>query len=113
MAFLVYDRCLSTLKTLKPLLDQVRRHDRSLADQMQRAAQSTFLNIAEAQSARGKNKAAKLQVALGESREARAALRLSVAWGYVRESDSATVDDALDQLAAMLWVLMHRPSRCA
>ncbi len=44
---------------LKPLIDQVRRHDRPLADQMQRAGQSTFLNIAEGQSAQGKNELAR------------------------------------------------------
>lgn len=43
MAFIVYDLTLEMLKGLKPLVDQVRRHDRPLADQMQRAGQSTFL----------------------------------------------------------------------
>ena len=113
MAFIVYDLALQMLKRLKPLIDQVRRHDPSLADQMRRAGQSTFLNIAEGQSARGKNEAAKLQVALTECRETRAAVQLAVAWRYIEEAASAQVDDDLDQLAAMLWVLVHRPRRAA
>ena len=64
-------------------------------------------------SARGKNEAAKLQVALTECRETRAALQLAVAWRYIEEAASAQVDDDLDQLAAMLWVLVHRPRRAA
>ena len=113
MAFIVYDRALQMLRKLKPLIEQVRRHDASLADQMQRAGQSTFLNIAEGQSARGKNEAAKLQLALTECRETRAALQLAVAWGYLDEAASAGADDDLDQIAAMLWTLVHRPRRAA
>ena len=48
-------------------------------------------------------------MALTESREARAALKLSVAWGYLGEAASAGADDDLDQVAAILWVLVHRP----
>ena len=109
MAFLDYDLTLQLLKELKPIIEQVRRHNPSLADQMQRAGQSTFLNIAEGQSARGKNEAAKLQMALTECRETRAALQLSVAWGYLSQAASTEADHDLDQVAAILWTLVHRP----
>ena len=111
MAFIVHDQALQMLRKLKPLIDMVRRHNPSLADQMQRAGQSTFLNIAEGQSARGRNELAKFQLALTESRETRAALQLSVAWGYISEAAAAPADDDLDQVAAMLWVLVHRARR--
>ncbi len=111
MAFIVYDLTLQLLKELKPLIEQVRRHSPSLADQMERAGQSTFLNLAESRSARGKNEAAKLQLALTECREVRVALQLSVAWGYLGGAASAGTDDKLDQVAAILWVLVHRPRR--
>jgi four helix bundle protein len=114
MAFHVYDKALQMLARLKVLLDQVRRHDRPLADQMQRAGQSTFLNIAEGRSARGRNELARFQMALTECRETRAALQLAVVtWGYVSEAASAGADDDLDQIAAMLWVLVHRPRQTA
>ncbi len=113
MAFIVYDLTLQLLKELKPIIEQVRRYDPSLADQMQRAGQSTFLNIAEGQSARGKNEAAKLQVALTECRETRAALKLSEVWDYVDAAAIAAVDKHLDEVAAMLWTLVHRPRRTA
>ena len=113
MAFIVHDLTLQTLSKLKPLVEQMRRHDRSLADQLQRAGQSTFLNIAEGRSARGRNELAKFQLALTECREARAALQLAVAWGYVSAAASVEVDTGLDQVAAMLWALVHRPRRAA
>jgi len=111
MAFIVYDLTLQMLKRLKPIIDQVQRHDRPLADQMQRAGQSVFLNIAEGQSARGKNELARFNTALNECREARAALKLAMAWGYVAEAVGMPVDDDLDQIAAILWTLVHRPRR--
>ena len=113
MAFIVYDLALQMLKRLKPVIEQVRRYDRSLADQMQRAGRSVFLNIAEGQSARGKNELARFNTALAESREIRAALKVAVAWGYVAEAAITVVDDNLDEVAAILWTLVHRPRRTA
>jgi len=113
MAFIVYDLTLQMLKRLGPIIAQVRRHDRPLADQMQRAGQSIFLNIAEGQSARGKNELARFNTALAECRETRAALKLAMAWDYLDEAASAAVDDELDQIAAILWTLVNRPRRAA
>ena len=113
MAFIVYDLTLQMLKGLKAIIEQVRRHDRPLADQMQRAGQSTFLNIAEGQSARGRNELARFQTALGECRETRAALKLAMVWGYVDEDACAAADEDLDQIAAILWTLVNRPRGAA
>ena len=111
MAFIVYDLTLKMLGRLKPLVDQVQHHDRPLADQMQRAGQSVFLNIAEGQSARGRNELARFHTALAECRETRAALKLATVWGYVGEAACEAVDNDLDQIAAILWTLIHRPRR--
>jgi len=43
----VYDRARSVVRELVPLLHTIREHDKSLADQLKRAAQSVVLNIAE------------------------------------------------------------------
>ena len=75
MALIVYDLALQMLRRIKPLIDQIAKHDRSLADQVQRSAQSSFLHIAEGQSARGKNEVARFTNALCEAREARAGLQ--------------------------------------
>ena len=111
MALMVYDLALQMLGRIKPLIDQVKRKDRPLADQLQRAAQSSFLNIAEGRSARGLNEAAHVNKALDEAREARAAVQLSVVWGYIPEEESQRTDADLDRMAGMLWGLIHRPRR--
>ena len=108
MALIVYDLALQMLRRIKPLIDKVARHDRHLADQMYRSAQSSFLNLAEGQSARGKNEVAKFTVALCETRETRAAVAVAVAWGYVTEAESQPSDADLDRMGAMLWGLTHK-----
>ena len=74
------------------------------ADQLRRALSSIPLNIAEANG----NRVARFSTALGSTREARAALRVAVAWGYVRDSDVAAGDALLDRVAAMLHRLGAR-----
>ena len=44
----VYDRARRVVRDIVPLLHTIREHDKSLADQLKRAAQSVVLNIAEA-----------------------------------------------------------------
>ena len=46
----VYDRARRVVRELVPLLHTIREHDRSLADQLKRAAQSVVLNIAQTSS---------------------------------------------------------------
>ncbi|NNK08326.1 MAG: four helix bundle protein, partial [Myxococcales bacterium] len=41
----VYDRARGVVQELAPLVHTIREHDRSLADQLRRAAQSVVLNI--------------------------------------------------------------------
>ncbi len=111
MALIVHDLALHMLEQIKPIIDRVRRHDRNLADHMQRSAQSSFLNIAEARSAYGRNEIAKFNRALEEAREARAAVKVATIWGYVTEQECRLADADLDRMGGMLWGLTHRKRR--
>ncbi|MBW1832380.1 MAG: four helix bundle protein [Deltaproteobacteria bacterium] len=48
----VYDRARNVVRELVPLLHTIREQDKSLADQLKRAAQSVVLNIAKPLTAR-------------------------------------------------------------
>ncbi len=85
---------------LRPIVSQC---EASLADQLRRAANSTALNIAEADGRTGRDRANRFRIARGSALEVRAAVRLAVAWGYVAEAEAA--EALLDRLAAMLWRL--------
>ncbi len=89
--------------------DMVARRDRALASQGRRAVQSMALQYAEGARALGGNRRAKLMGARSEAHEAAMALKLAVACGLVDEARVAGALDALDHVAATLWLMVHRP----
>ena len=79
----VYDRARNVVRELVPLLHTIREHDKSLADQLKRAAQSVVLNIAEARGNDAGNARARFSTACGSAKEVRAALSVASDWGYI------------------------------
>jgi four helix bundle protein len=65
------------IEVLRPVVTKIAREDRSLADQLRRAASSIALNVSESAYARGGNRKALLSVAAGSANESRAALRVA------------------------------------
>lgn len=92
---------------LKPLMTNIKRHDRSLEDQLRRAASSVALNVAEADYSDPGNKRARLFTAAGSASETRAALRLAAEWGYLEKGAADPALALLDRIVAMLWRLTH------
>ena len=96
---------IQVVAALRPLVVRVRRHDRSLADQLVRAASSVALNIAEAEYSDPGNKRARFFTAAGSANETLAALRVAVAWGYFAEGDADAAEGLLRRVLTMLWRL--------
>jgi len=93
---------------LRPLMTRIKKQDRSLADQLARAASSIALNVAEADYSDPGNKRARLFTAAGSANETRAALRVATEWGYLTAEDAAAARALLDRIVAILWKLTHR-----
>jgi four helix bundle protein len=89
---LVYD----IIKQLNPVLATIRRKDRSLEDQMRRAITSVALNLAEGNGMRDGNRRLRYLSALGSLEEARVALDVAIAFGYVPALDPALANQLLD-----------------
>ena len=103
MAFKVLDMAIALAGQLRGPLEAVRRRDRSLEDQVRRAASSVALNIAEGAGRVGKDRPHHYRVAAGSNLEVAAALRVAVAWG---DLEAAEVQPALElgrRVGAMLW----------
>jgi four helix bundle protein len=105
----VYDRARKVVRELVPLLHTIREHDKSLADQLKRAAQSVVLNIAEARGNDAGNARARFSTACGSAKEVRAALNVATDWGYIESRMAAHLDERLDEVCAMTWCLGRRP----
>ena len=98
---------LETIAILRPLVPRIRRHDRSLAVQLVRAASSTVLNLGEGEYSDPGTKRARYCNAAGSANETRAALAVAVAWGYLTPAQAEPAGSRLDRVIAMLWKLSH------
>ena len=105
MPLLVASLSVELVAALRPLVPRIKRHDRSLADQLVRAASSVALNIAEAEYSDPGNKRARFFTAAGSANESLAALRVAVAWGYFAQGEAEVAEALLRRVRAMLWRL--------
>ena len=109
MSMQVHEMALSVVEALQPLMQFVQRQDRALAVQLKTAATSVVLNIAESEYSDPGNRRARLFSAAGSANETRSAVRVAVAWGYVRPERAEAVLSQLDRVVAILWRLTHGP----
>jgi four helix bundle protein len=102
MGFVALETAVALIEGLGEVVKRIEARDRSLADQMQRAANSIALNIAEGAERRGRDRAHSFRVASGSAAELRTALRVAVAWRHV-PADS--IEPALDHLYRLRGLL--------
>ena len=100
-----YQVAVEVTRKLRPIVEQLRQHDRNLADQLKRAASSTIANLAEGQRREAGNKRRAYEIAHGEAREMLGHLDCALAWGYVIDDSGVRRD--LDRLLALCWGLTH------
>ena len=107
-SFRVLDASYSLISALVPVVAAVGRHDRSLRDQLRRAATSIPLNLAEGFGQEGGHKKQRFLTALGSAREVVAILEVARRWQYVSAADAAEAARLLDSIAAMTYRLAYR-----
>jgi four helix bundle protein len=98
----IYDVILEVLRMLVPVIEQIRRHDRNLAQQLRDSATSMALNVGEASGNHGGTRRERYRSALGSARETGCNLEAALALGYVERVD-ATLLDKLDHVRAVLF----------
>ena len=103
--FRVFEHIVELIGWLRPMVERIAKQDRSLADQIRRAASAAGALCREGSYARGGNRVAKIHQAMSEADEVRAHLRIAEAWGYVRVE--VRVWDRLDHVVATLWKITH------
>ena len=111
MTLIAQTVALEMIGDIRPLIERISRHDRSLANQVRRSASSVALNIGEASYSRGGNQTARFQDAMGSANETRAALKIAQAWGYIGGKAVSEVDAQLDRVIGLLWGLTRKRHR--
>src|ERR1041384_7539805 len=105
MPLIVADLSIELIGKLRPLIPRIKSRDKSLADQIQRAASSIALNIGEAAYSDPGNRRARFHTAAGSAGETRAAVRSAVAWGIIARVDGAPAIALLERIVPLLWKL--------
>jgi len=105
MALQVASLSIELIEVLRPLVPRVRQRDKSLADQITRAASSVALNIGEAEHSDPGNRRARFFTAAGSASETLMAVKVAVAWGYFATRDGEAAVALLRRILAMLWRL--------
>ena len=108
MGLIVQDKALQAASGLRRVMPVLRKRDRSLFEQVNRAMNSVVLNIAEAEGNDPGTAKARFASACGSAKEVRAGLQLAVAYGYVSAGAVTVVERTLDEVCAMSWRLSGR-----
>ena len=101
----IYPVLIAMVKSVCALARKVREHDPDLARQMTRASTSVVLNGVEGWHSHGGNTVARYHDSMASARETLACLDISVACGYLRESEVAEDRVRLDHIVAVMWRL--------
>lgn len=103
MTYRLEEMSLELIDALVPLMPRIKRHDKSLEDQLRRAASSIGLNLAEAAGSDPGNKRARFHTAAGSARETQHALRQAIAWRYVTAREAERALGLVRRVVAILW----------
>ena len=101
-----YDVALDLVRALRPVVAQLRQYSSEAADQVERAASSIVLNLAEGNRRHGRDPRRFWNMAHGSAGEIRGALDLADAWGW--RVDNAQARVLLDRELGLLWELTRR-----
>ena len=93
------------IRSLRPVVAQLKFHSADLADQLARAATSVALNLAEGTRRRARDKRRVYRIAAAEAQEVRAALETAAAWGYLDDDILAAPRALADRLGALTFGL--------
>ena len=97
---------LQVARQMGPIIHVVRRHDRDLASQIQRATSSVVLNIGEGWRRYGGDQRRFYQMAFGSAGEVKAALDVAELWGWLKPEPALMA--LIDRLFRLLYGLTRR-----
>lgn len=105
MALIVGELSIQLIEELKPLMSRIKARDKSLEDQLRRAANSIVLNVGEGEYSDPGNRRARFFTAAGSAGETLAAVRVAIAWGIVPWRDGERAVALLRRIISMLGKL--------
>ena len=108
MSLRIYNTSILMARSAGGFARRIAQHDPDLAKQLQRAATSVPLNLAEGLCSHAGNRRSRLHTAMGSANEVMACLDVSAALGYIDEREIIAERDRLDHIRATLYKLIRR-----
>ena len=105
MTLIAYTKSIEMIQLIKPVIDAIKKHDKSLADQIKRCSSSVVLNIAEGSVSQGGNQKSRYYNAFGSTKETRAAIKIALVWQYIDYKSYNKLENILDKISALLYGL--------
>jgi four helix bundle protein len=96
------------LVALNPVLEQLRVRREKLADQLERAATSVALNLAECRGRTSRDRIRAMRIAAAEAAEVKAALSVARALGHVGAAEHTAAFAIADRLNGVLFGLLRK-----
>ena len=106
MKFEAEELALTVIRTVKPVLERVRRYDPDLARDMKRATTSINSNLGEGNRRVKGDRIHLWEIAAGSAGELKDQLAAVRAWGYVGGPMLDEADTVADRMCAMLFRLI-------
>ncbi len=107
MSLDAYDVAIDLIRTLRPILATLAKHDRDEAKQGRKAASSVSRNLKEGNRRLGRDRIHFFSIAAGSADEVLGVLDNAEAWGYLGSEETVEARTLLDRELAMLWRLTH------
>jgi four helix bundle protein len=104
----VLEHAFEVITLARPVVEAVARRDRELGSQLRRALSSVALNLAEGLATEAGNARLRFETARGSLCEAKAGLRVAVAWGYVSAENASGPFEQLHALGSRVYGLARR-----
>ncbi len=107
MTFDALTVALELAAAMPAILSQIRPHDRTLCDQLSRAATGIALSVSEGRQRIGRDRLQLYRVAAGSAAEVETCLALAEALGYAKGAMLSEARALVGREQAMLWRLTH------
>ncbi len=101
----IYETALEVIRLLRPVREELKRHDPHLAEQLTDASNGVAQCIAEGSYSRGRNRHSLYHRALGSAKESGACLDIALANGYL-ESIDPRIRAGVSSICAVLYTIV-------
>ena len=105
--FVALELSLEVIRSLKDVVEKIRKKNVKLADQIVDSSSSAVANVAEGNGRQGASRRYHFRNAEGSAQETRSHVRVALAWGWIETQDVEGPLALIDRQVAVLWRLTH------